>query len=328
VKIHDFRLPQPLLEPDSWPHPKEPGSWILPLDFASEIGGPLQAYFLSIMFSCEFIWSLNPDLFDTENSVECEIRRSAAKAWLTRSRATGFLVKDESAWKRMLSIFPDELDSSAKIGERVWLEETHADRLTRPQNHMAWSEAIFPAARAQAASWENLVKAYWKALAPRAGATPWSAFGFFAGYLRRSGQESLADVVNLEWSRFAVLYSPQDEFFELSSLEPGHLLLNPTLSVLQRQADGEEWLEALVRRGRSLSSEKLDWREAALIDELRESPRITAKELLAHVRAEIGDNPPPGTKTENMSYENALERLLFQGVILLKVQKASSPSLG
>lgn len=127
---------------------------------------------------------------------------------------------------------------------------------------------------------------------------------FWPGFLR-SRKHEFAALAHAEWTRSQVLNSPQDD----SRGKGPVALLNPTLDVAGDQAywrvDGEFF------------EKKISWSEAAVIDELRETPRV----LLEQLSYEVSRKPLPFK--DRPDFAEVINGLTRDGLILRRELRES-----
>lgn len=163
----------------------------------------------------------------------------------------------------------------------------------------------------------RIMRAYFQELPRELFVSPWECMGYLPGYIRQFFQsrqfahaQELSELAALDWARFQSLFSPQDERKEKRSLRfegtETEVLLNPTLQVVQLHHFDPPEMRAVFRHQGELKESILNWQEAALIDELLESGRMRASDLL--LAAKKFQNP-----TE---FSKSLTKLVDYGIVL------------
>lgn len=114
--------------------------------------------------------------------------------------------------------------------------------------------------------------------------------------------------VHRDVERLLAYLSPQNEIAELESLEPGKVMVNPTLEVLTKPLDRRAPLHAIARFKGEIVERELGPLEAALIEAIREDFRIEDTKAV-----EVALHESRGS-TEDVI--RALQRLKMEGFVL------------
>lgn len=117
---------------------------------------------------------------------------------------------------------------------------------------------------------------------PANGQPPWLYWSYLAPWLRVHHPGIDLTKFEKRMSCLRALLSPQDELSESETLAPRQLMVNPTFEVL-RQVSTEKPLLAFCRCGHRLETAELTFTEAAVIDAVRESFRLSIDKLLLDV---------------------------------------------
>jgi hypothetical protein len=175
--------------------------------------------------------------------------------------------------------------------------------LTMP-SLLDWSKEIFPETFAKAVeiNWHRDLKEYEAQLKP--SSPTMDALRFWPGFLMAKKQ-GLAELAGVEWARAQALFSPQDDTQEAAGETA---LLNPTLQIVT--APLKESLIAIWRVDDALASREITWEEAAIIDELRESPRTGLLQLKDEITAK---RFPLKTKA---NFQSVIDLMIQAGLIL------------
>jgi hypothetical protein len=173
------------------------------------------------------------------------------------------------------------LSSSEESAWRaVGAQSFRVDAGLREPSLLDWSREVFVSALREAGEpvWLRVVREYEAELPPQAASL--DSLRFLPAFLRSRGH-AFAATAALEWARVQALFSPQDDR-RVDGLGGGaDVYLNPTHQVVT--VAGE--MLALWRIDGQLCSQPIGWEKAAILDELRESPRMSRAGLLHELEA-------------------------------------------
>lgn len=119
--------------------------------------------------------------------------------------------------------------------------------------------------------------------------------------------------VHREIERLLAYLSPQNEIAELESLEPGKVMVNPTLEVLTKPRDILAPLHAIARFKGDIVERELGPLEAALIEAIREEFRTEDTKAISVALKESRGS------TEDVT--RALQRLKMEGFVLAAINQ-------
>ncbi len=265
----DLQLPEPLLHPGAWPTQ----SHDLLVSIAHVVmGGPIDA-----------LWARAEKLQKTlsiaipANFWTSAVMREPSLKVLVQSRFESLKMPAALISREVLS--RAEQDSWKKL----WLDIKQTHKLTfevqktlREVTLVDWSREVFPESFRDAGEivWRREFQSYQNEIA--AGFVSIDQLRFWPGFLRLK-KLSFANTAAAEWSYAQALFSPQDDRQSAGPVA----LLNQTLQIFE----SEKTLNAIWRVDGQIKKRKLAWDEAAAIDELRESPRMTCLQLEAELQA-------------------------------------------
>ena len=258
-----LELPSPLDEPVRWEKIAQPV--LVPLDLAIDTHGPLETWLADAASRGLVHWRLAPA--EARRFMKGSLashRKERAKKWLSLAPAALYLdAGGEDVLAPAVSFAVNEISSA----------ETRLDSMARTGREFTadhWLKTLFPRF-AEASGGEKRERLFSKYARQVTGAkiSPWSELRYFAGFLKTQNEAFLAGLFARDHARFQALSSPQNESDEEKSLGPNEAMLNPTLYVVN---DGQN-LFAVFRYGAQVSELALEWREAAIIEELSESGR-------------------------------------------------------
>lgn len=308
--LASFLLPAPLMHPELWPPLDEAARWLLPLDVATATGGPLKTRFEELLMHDRAAWFLPAAFFEFEKaqSVQREIRFQEAASWLKTFPGV-----------RCYSDQPKKIPVDWLKANGWPLDLIEAHSATSP-GLFAWSKEIFPEllSRYGELKLRSALSEYQEKM-PTADVFPWQELRFFAGFQRQKGSSpEFSRLAAFEWAKFQALFSPQNETSEARSLPTDALQLNPTVQILR--SEQEELITLLLRWNDRLHVEKIGWREAFIIDEVSESPKIPATDLLKTIESESAGLPKIFEKSAGAerakSFSEALRHLTDKHIIL------------
>jgi hypothetical protein len=303
--LSSFLLPSPLMAPAKWPDLDDAIRWLLPLEVATVAGGPLKKRFEDLLERDQAAWFLSARFFRDAN-LQSEIRRREAAGWLKTFPGV-----------RLYADHPAKIPAG-------WLEESGSSvsRISsstlQPPTLFDWAKEIFPELTDELGELRLRAELndYLKKM-PSAEDFPMEELRFFAGVLRQKGVE-LADLAAKEWARFQCLYSPQNEEAEARQLPAGAVIVNPTVQILRSTQKNS--MTVYLRWDQSLHEVSIGWREAYLIDEVSESPRILASVLLQGAEGEAAGLSPVFSSLAEAerapSFVAALDSLLKSRIFL------------
>ena len=286
--------PEPLLTTLGWPVPTAGQAVVVALDFYAVVGGPFRG----------------------------AVNRWLANGWPILWQITA---RAEESDRLMLSVSQavEEIQSVATFADELEIET-----ISRKNEWPLWARALFPKLFREIGEEEfsNLILNF-HVESPMVSETPWLELAYLPGFIRSLAREygHLAELAALEWAGFQALYSPMDEVAEMLSLEPSELMVNPAAQIVPLELRGE--VVSLVRRklpGWTIEERVLDWMQAALIDELSESPRIARSQLLATVEFEMDSVVPPAPVTG--TWGEKLNELVAAEIILVSRVRGSPES--
>lgn len=302
----DLQLPRPLRKPDLWPTPG------LAIHFEGDQG------------ECGLLLSLSHFRY---GGAFAKLRTGPLLAiavqdnfWQGQALATPSFIpllqtefEKAGATIELVSRAPLDSEERMKWSELGNKAQTKLEFKTWPQLReptlLEWSKELFPESFVALGEllWLHKLKKYDMQMMP-SGSAPIPAsidtFRFWPGFLRTKKSE-IADLAAFEWATAEALFSPQDET-QMSSGDT--VILNPTLQVVTDPKSSD--LVAIWRLGHQLKNQQVTWQEAAVIDELRENPRLALQRL----HSEISSKQFSLKATQN--FNNVIDDMLTQGVIL------------
>lgn len=295
--IFDARIPQPFSEPNGWtPIPADATAIILSLPVAASSGGTLARFFEAAIDSGKQIyWHWPEAWFEHANDFKRMLIMDEARSWLTRNESSQAAVSSGfvETFCQEFS-FPHDRIAAIKVPPEPSLQE--------------WLKATFANTVSQVneLEWHRLAKSFESQLG---GFVPgaWQSLGFFPGFLRKEAPQ-LSERAALDWARVAASYSP----INIGDSSGNGLVVNPTLQSVK--VENQSLLAIARRRNDSLAERVLNWREAALIDELNEQPKISREAVIAAVSSELrGAESKLG---QTVSWDEALGTLVNEEFIL------------
>ena len=299
-------LPEPIDEPARWGEIAE--LILVPLDLAIDTHGPLETWLARAAGRGLVHWRLAPaEVRRFMKGSLATHRKERAKKWLSLAPSTLYLdAGGEDVLAPAVSFAINEISSAG----------TRLDSMARTDTEFRadhWLKELFPRF-AEAAGEEKRERLFSKFArqVPGAKISPWSELRYFAGFLKTQNEPALAGLFARDLARFQALASPQNEGEEEKSLAAGEAMLNPTLHVVN---DGQN-LFAIFRYGTRVVETALEWREAAIIEELAEagrSPLSVLAEKLA--QSEMKHKTLDGGIAPDQNH-NWLESLVGKHVLL------------
>lgn len=188
----------------------------------------------------------------------------------------------------------EELVHRAELGSRF---EFKADASLKPPSLYDWSVEVFPKSFLKIGElvWRRELEDYQTQLAPTFASM--NALRFWPGHLRRKANDTAA-LANYELSFAEATFSPQDD----RQGSGPNALLNPTLQISNTLA--------IWRLDSEVYERDIHWQEAAVIDELRENPRVS----FASLESELESHAFPFN--DRSAFQPVIERLVNDGLIL------------
>jgi hypothetical protein len=175
---------------------------------------------------------------------------------------------------------------------------------------LEWSREVFPRAHSAAGevNWLREMREYETQLGE--GTPSLDRLRFWPAFLR-SRKLSFADTASVEWARVQALFSPQNDSRGTGSLA----LMNPTLQVATEDDSGiggASKMLALWRVDGFFFEREMSWQHAAVIDELRETPRVPRSQLVAELSSRTF------SLSEQTPFETIVTQMIQDGLILLR----------
>jgi hypothetical protein len=272
----DLQLPHPLLEPKLWPT----GEAMMSI-FSLGLGGAFIARRGKTFVVPETFWSLEAVSEPSLVAILRDLRGSDLEI-VSRIELSS---EEQEAWRVAgASRFRVDVD------------------LHTPSLH-EWSREVFPQAFIEAGemTWMRELREYEMQLG--GGVASLDRLRFWPAFLR-SRKMVFASAAAVEWAKAQALFSPQDD----TRGEGTFALMNPTLQVVTAQ----DRMLAFWRADGELHSHELDWQQAAIIDELRETPRLPRAALLQELSSR------EFTLKKRAPFDTVVADLIQDGVILLR----------
>lgn len=272
----DLQLPHPLLEPTRWPA----GEAMMSI-FSLRLGGAFATRRGHTFVVPETFWSREAMDEPSLVAVLHDLRRSDLEIVSQVELAR----EEQEAWR--------------KAGASRFRVEP---ALSAPSLY-EWSREVFPQAFIEAGEvmWMRELRDYEKQL--DGGVPSMDRLRFWPAFLR-SRKMAFAGTAAAEWAKAQALFSPQDD----ARGEGAFALMNPTLQVVTAQ----DRMLAFWRADGEFHSRDLNWQQAAIIDELRETPRlpraILAQEMSSREFA----------LEKRVPFDTVIVQLIQDGVILLR----------
>ena len=293
---------------------ERPDNLVLPLDFASAIGGPLKNAWQTLANAEECSWFLsNQLLIDLKaQTVQAEIRTTEALKVLEEWPIEKFCAREDDVF-----MATRWLKTIANLERKVSV--AGADSFSIP-DLADWSQALFSSLDPVVT--KAGIKDY-LAQFPEAGKFPWEGLRFFPGALRKRDLAA-ASLAAIDWARFQARMSPHTEMKEESTLAVGETIINPTLQILRPAESGRvsgnasgESIHLVWRWDDQLHETQIGWREGLLIDEISENPRAQLNGILEHVKQEsLGMTGLLGQ--DHQTFEEVFLRLSLAHVFLTR----------
>lgn len=287
----DLQLPRPLLDPSVWLARATKNPILSAAHFS--MGGPIDQ-----------LWDLGARAGRLRMAVPVHF-------WSVCAGAEPSLGAVARVHLESLSV-PIEILGRGVISDsekEAWLSAAHSsaplsfkvESNLREITPLDWSREVFPEGFRVAGEivWRREFQAYEKEMA--ATFVSMDQLRFWPGYVKAK-KLSFATLVASEWAHASALFSPQNDQQGAGEVA----LLNPTLQV----SEGVEALTAVWRIDGKIKKRPLNWQEATVIDELRETPRIAFTQL----ETELAAKPLPFK--ESPDFKKILIALTTEGVIL------------
>jgi hypothetical protein len=171
-----------------------------------------------------------------------------------------------------------------------------------------WAYAVFPKTSKLLGefSFRQALSAYEQSLKPDHATL--DTLRYFPAFLSRHAgvPKPAPSEAALELANVTALFSPQAD----TQGSGQFVIANPTLEIVTYTSGDSDEMVAVARFNRELISKSLDWQEASVFDELRETPKTDERLLLAELEAK-----PFGLKSTR-SFREVLSSLELQGFVL------------
>ncbi len=276
----DLQLPRPLMNPVMWPRGEALSSI-----FHLAYGGPFSSRRARAFVVPEHFW-----LRDAAPSLISVIRAAFEKL---NAEAGGIEIVSRVALDRA------EKDEWTRAGASHF----RVDSSLRAPSLADWSREVFPLSVTEAGEvhWLRELRDYETQLGSVAPSL--DALRFWPAFLR-TRRVHFADTAAREWANAQALFSPQDD----SRGAGTQALLNPTLQVVMDRKE----MHAVWRIEGALSSRLLGWEQAAVLDEMRETPRVSLQHLIAELSSR------KFSFTDHEPFAAVIERMIQAGMVLLR----------
>jgi len=275
----DLQLPRPLMTPSLWPRGEGVGSI-----FHLAYGGPFSALRTRSFAVPEHFW-----LREATPSLESVIRAAFSNRGDVEIVTRTPLEKAErTEW------------------EKAGAKRFRVDPALRAPSLADWSREIFPLSFSEAGEvhWLRELRDYELQLG---SVTPsLDALRFWPAFLR-TRKVHFATTAAREWADAQALFSPQDD----SRGEGPFALLNPTLQIV---TDKKE-MHAIWRIEGALSSRLVSWEQAAVLDEMRETPRLPLVQLVSEMESRKFSF---GKLENHVPFGAVIKQMIHDGLILLR----------
>ena len=272
----DLQLPRPLLDPHRWPS----GDALMSI-FSLKYGGAFLSRRGRSFVVPEAFWTNEGR---TELSFVAVLRETRMEGAEIVSRQT-LAGLEQIEWRELGAV-------SFRVDSRLQIPSLQE-----------WSREVFPLSFTGAGevTWFRELRDYEEQMG---GGTPsLDRLRFWPSFLR-ARKRDFASTASVEWARTQALFSPQDD----SRGSGACALMNPTLQVVT----GLEQMLALWRVDGVFFEREISWAEAAVIDEMRETPRLPLSELFNELRSRKDSLPMTA------SFETVVNSMIEAGLILLR----------
>lgn len=254
----DFRLPKPLMRPREWTElrTRSDGVVLMDLRLVHFSGGPVLRFARSLIETGELAFFLGPMSAADQAIVADSQLDPSLKAPIHASR-------EADAW--VLDVLR---------GRDHQIKTLSADLEATTPTSFTWAAEVFPSSRKEFddVSWRRFVQDYVDQRGEEVRSL--DDLRLLPSVMKRKITAELAVRLQTDLAKALALYSPQDETSSGTTM----LVSNPTLHIVS-----DTKMTAFFRMGDELRERELDWQQAAILDELEESPRIERTRLLAHL---------------------------------------------
>ncbi len=272
----DLQLPRPLLVPPKWPA----GDAMMSI-FSLQWGGAFAARRCTSFVAPDNFWA-----HEAEPSFVAVLNALPKSSDLEIISRVALSASEQDQWRQ------------------VGAKRFKVEAALRLPSLLEWSREVFPRAFAEAGemAWLRELREYEAQLPMQTPSL--SALRFLPAFLR-SRKNAVAEVAGVEWARVQALFSPQDDRRSSGDI----VYLNPTLQVIETRSG----LHGIWRADGELSEAFLAWQEAAVIDELRETPRLPRAALLGELDSRSYSLPPTQS-----TFDAVIADLVGRGLLLMR----------